>query len=790
MKRVLVLFSLFALPLLGRAEFIQPVAVRASNGDATSGSLIDGQGFDADPGVGTPDSVHNQNGGEMWSAVGSIREYVLFDLGKTVNLTRLYIWNYNVPNQTDVGMKDVEVQVSSSSNMTNATFTAIARITLKEGGDKAQVFDVVGTDVRLVKLKGLSNWGQGYTVGLAEARFESGEITGYVPSIVLNSPHDGDEVAFGTDITVDAKITDRDGAADLQKVELFDGDTLITNKPAATFTAVIKGAARGDHAIRIVATDKSGKVGWVTANLFVRELVADRILKIDDTADEGTDVNQIKYTGAWNPAPGGDTDPRYNHNDHYESNNNKNDYFEVRFIGVKIDIFSTVASHHGTGLASIDGGPESKVNYKAAQRAEQVFLWGSPILPNGEHVLKIRVAGDGVVTADRFDVSVSDKPIVTTPTIKEVTATATSLTVKLEDAATSVVDPSTVSLFLDNAKLQAGVTKAPPITTILHVPTSPFEPGSTHEIRIEAKDTKGTSVTNQTTFTLPAPDFPLTGLGEPSSTAGNWALRQIWNAGRADALVSAVTIALQASQPVFTGKIEDDSVPAINFAKSSNPGPGGYIQDDQPIPAEANGLSDSDFVIVAKAKVKIPRDGDWTIGVHTDEGFALRFVGAPFASVSGTGEIDPDFPEFIRQPNNTADSNTRGVLHNIPAGTYEIEFISWERVGAASYEIYAAEGAFADDTETDQWQLIGAPGGLEIAAGANLNIIAINKQANSVTLDFTSPNPDGAHLLQQSTDLKSWQPVTGATFQKNQNSVRATVTGATGAKAFYRVSLP
>jgi hypothetical protein len=248
------------------------------------------------------------------------------------------------------------------------------------------------------------------------------------------------------------------------------------------------------------------------------------------------------------------------------------------------------------------------------------------------------------------------------------------------------------------------------------------------------------------------------------------------------------------NQPGFTGKIQDDKVTAINFTKTANPGPGGYIPDDQPLPAEANGLSDSDFVIVARAKVKIPRTGDWTIGVHTDEGFALRFIGAPFTSVSGTGEIDPDFPEFIRQPNNTSDSNTRGVLQNIPAGTYEIEFISWERVGAASYEIYAAEGAFAEDADTDQWQLIGAPGGLEIIAGAsaseNINIIAINKQATSVTLDFTSPNPDGTHELQQTTDFKAWQPVTGTTFQKNANAVRATVTGATGVRAFYRVALP
>ena len=234
--------------------------------------------------------------------VGSIRESVIFDLGKVVNLTKVYIWNYNVQDATDVGMQDVEVQVSSDTDMTTASFNAIARISLKEGGDTAQVFDVVGTNVRLVKLKGLSNWGQGYTVGLAEARFESGDITGKVPVVVLNSPHEGDEIRFGTDITIDAKVTDAD--ADLLKVEFFDGGTLLTNKAAAPFTYTWSGAAQGTHAVRVVATDKTSKTAWVTANVSVRELVADRILKIDDAADEGTGLNQISYTlgpGHWRP---------------------------------------------------------------------------------------------------------------------------------------------------------------------------------------------------------------------------------------------------------------------------------------------------------------------------------------------------------------------------------------------------------------------------------------------------------------------------------------------------------
>lgn len=231
-------------------------------------------------------------------------------------------------------------------------------------------------------------------------------------------------------------------------------------------------------------------------------------------------------------------------------------------------------------------------------------------------------------------------------------------------------------------------------------------------------------------------------------------------------------------------------MPFINFAKTANPGGGGLIPDDQPLPAEQQGLTQDDFVIVGHAKVKIPRTGDWTIGVHSDEGFGLRFIGAPFDSVSSTGERDENFPEFMMQRNNSGDSNTRGILRNVAAGTYEIEFISWERVGSAFYEVYAAEGAFTDDFETDQWRLIGAPDGLEIVAGTKLAAASLTKTNDRVTIELVSPDPDGQHQLQESVDLKSWQNVATATFQKTgNNGVRVSVSGIAGDTRFYRVTL-
>jgi hypothetical protein len=772
-----------------QAEFLQPVTVQVTNGEDTQDNLINGWGFD-EPGLGSPEAVHNRTSSEMWSGIGSIRESATFDLGKTVSLTKVYIWNYNVQDATDVGMKEVEVQVSSDLDLETARFNAIARISLAEGGDRAQAFDVVGTNVRLVRLKGLSNWGQGYTVGLAEVRFGTGDITGNVPFISITSPREGDEIALGTDILIDTTVTDRDGVSNIQQVEFFDGDTLLTNKNTSPFLYLYKGAAQGPHTFRTVVTDKTGKVAWTSVNVSVRELVADRIEKIDDNLNIGSDLGQIQYYGSWTLAQGGASDPRYLNNDHYNASNNRNDYFEVRFKGVKIDVFATVASHHGTGWASIDGGAETKVIYKATQRAEQVLVWSSPILANREHVLKIRVGGDGVVTADRFDVSVSDKPDTVTATVKEITATFTSVVVKLEDAGASVVVPESAKLSLDGTPVSAQAVKAGTVTTVTHIPPSPFAPGSTHALIVEAKDTAGTTITNFSTFTLPAPPFPLSGLGGPASTPGQWGLRQVWNAGRADAVSTAVEIALNANETGFSGNVSDTSASAVSFALSSNPGSAGLFPERQPLPAEAAGLSASDFVLVARAAVRIPRRGDWTLGVHSDDGFALRFIGAPFDSVSGTGARDDAFPEYVGflTPGETI---TRGVLKDLPAGTYTIEFIGFQRAGGAHFDIYAAEGAFDDDAATDQWQLIGAPGGLEIVSGVALSAVAIKKTADQVNIDFTTPQPDGPHRLQASLDLKAWQTVAGAVFVKtSETSARVTVSGVTESARFYRLTLP
>ncbi len=773
-----------------QAEFIQPVSVTVSNGEDTRDSLIDGAGLD-DGGVGSPSSIHTTSPSEMWSSIGSIRADVVFDLGKATDLTKVYIWNYNAVNDTDRGMKDVQVLVSSDSDPATAKFTGIAAVTLAEGGDAAQAFDVAGTDVRLVKLRNTSNWGNGYSIGLAEVRFEGGDLAGSVPFVSISNLKDGDTVPFGSDFSLLATVTDKD--SNLTKVEFFDGSTKLSETNRSPYSSSLKNLAKGEHTLRVVASDATGWSAFATVNVLVNEIVPGTVIQIDDQRDIGTGTNQIRYSGTWTLAQGNANDPRFLNNDHYSDQSGA--YFEVKFFGVKIDIYGTVASHHGTAAAIIDGGARNVINYKASQRGEQKLIWSSPLLPNKLHVLRVSVLGTGVVTADRFDVTQSDTPSNDRATVKRWDVALDQFTVDLEDVGLSIVDTNTVSLTIDGVAAPVTVAKVGAITTLTHRPAASFAPGSTHPFTVAGKDLLGNTLGTVAEFTVPAPPFPLTGLGEPAGAAGFWSVRQVWSAGRADAVVTAVDIARSVGTAGFTGKVLDVQSPVINFNYTPSPGNGGLFTDDSPFPGEAQELVASDWITVARARVRIPRDGDWTLGVHSDDGFALRFDGHPFDSVSGAGAIDEDFPEYILFAVGTGDSNTRGVLKGVKAGDYGVEFIHFQRVGGAAAEVYAAEGAFVEDGDTGDWALIGGAGGLELVADQvpvpEFRVGSLNWENGKVVIDFQSPRPGGVHRLHESSDMGSWSPVLGAAFSATGgNGIRATVDTPPNGPRFYRVEIP
>lgn len=60
-----------------------------------------------------------------------------------------------------------------------------------------------------------------------------------------------------------------------------------------------------------------------------------------------------------------------------------NSYYQVRFNGTKIDLYGPRAPNHGIAAVSIDGGPETLVDFYSASRLDNILVWRSPVLASG-----------------------------------------------------------------------------------------------------------------------------------------------------------------------------------------------------------------------------------------------------------------------------------------------------------------------------------------------------------------------------------------------------------------------
>jgi len=91
--------------------------------------------------------------------------------------------------------------------------------------------------------------------------------------------------------------------------------------------------------------------------------------------------------------------------------NTAGDSVSVTFTGTRVTLFGVRDSIHGIGAVSIDGGPETMVDFFAPFRAGTQPLWTSPVLRRGTHTLTLRVtgtnndsSGDTFVVPDKLDV--------------------------------------------------------------------------------------------------------------------------------------------------------------------------------------------------------------------------------------------------------------------------------------------------------------------------------------------------------------------------------------------------
>jgi len=81
-----------------------------------------------------------------------------------------------------------------------------------------------------------------------------------------------------------------------------------------------------------------------------------------------------------------------------------NDYLTVAFSGAQIQLYAIKDAQSGVGAVSIDGGPESNVDFYGTTRAGNQLLWSSPVLPRGSHTFKLRVTGAKNTSSTNYDV--------------------------------------------------------------------------------------------------------------------------------------------------------------------------------------------------------------------------------------------------------------------------------------------------------------------------------------------------------------------------------------------------
>lgn len=121
-----------------------------------------------------------------------------------------------------------------------------------------------------------------------------------------------------------------------------------------------------------------------------------------------TDVNdtQFVYTGSW--GYGGES-TAFQGDEHFS--NVPGNAYSYNFTGTRVRVFSMRHPNYGDMAISVDGGPETIVHAYAPSRVASAQIWESPVLPRGQHTVRVRVTGTkpaaaafAYVSADRIQV--------------------------------------------------------------------------------------------------------------------------------------------------------------------------------------------------------------------------------------------------------------------------------------------------------------------------------------------------------------------------------------------------
>ena len=134
------------------------------------------------------------------------------------------------------------------------------------------------------------------------------------------------------------------------------------------------GAKDGRYVRLKALSSLNGQPFTPIGNLQVRGTRGATTTTIDDRVT-GVGPNQFNYQGAWQSCTNCGADLYAGTN---SWDNVANDAVTVAFTGTQIRLYGVRDPRHGIGMVSIDGGPETAVDFYNSTRQGNFLLWTSP----------------------------------------------------------------------------------------------------------------------------------------------------------------------------------------------------------------------------------------------------------------------------------------------------------------------------------------------------------------------------------------------------------------------------
>ena len=203
-------------------------------------------------------------------------------------------------------------------------------------------------------------------------------------------------------------------------------------------TGLVTGVAAGYATITVTTAD-----GAKTASCVVTVTSSGTTTILNDHTT-GSDNYQFEFVGNWNSET---QTSNYNNDGTWGNGNNSTDFYQVRFFGTQVKVYSKTSNNQSIVKISIDGGTETNVDTYSPSVQYQTLIWASAVLTPGQHTLKVRASNTKNASsssyytyADRVDVINGSATIpVTSVTVSPTTA---SLAVNATTQLTATIAPS------------------------------------------------------------------------------------------------------------------------------------------------------------------------------------------------------------------------------------------------------------------------------------------------------------------------------------------------------------